>query len=278
MKQPLISVIVPVYKVEPYLERCVKSIINQTYKNLEIILVNDGSPDRCGEMCDEFARQDSRISVIHKENGGLSSARNAGLDVMKGEYVGFVDSDDWIEPEMYMTLYELSIKYNVQAVACGFSCDFKSGKKVYVNSEYPAKKDIEVFTKIEALRELIVAHKITNSFCDKLFNASVFKELRFTLKMINEDFEIMPKCLESIREIVFIPNPLYHYMMTDDSITRGAFKESRFNEIEISRRHLGFYKEKYPMLYKYALAKHVEISLKIIYDSSKSKEFSQKRK
>ena len=97
MSKPLITVIVPVYKVEKYLEKCVKSILNQTYENLEIILVDDGSPDNCGNMCDELAKQDSRIRVIHKSNGGLSSARNAGLDVMTGEYVGFVDSDDYID-------------------------------------------------------------------------------------------------------------------------------------------------------------------------------------
>ena len=97
---PLISVIVPVYKVEPYLERCVRSILCQTYQNLEIILVDDGSPDRCGEMCDAFAKEDARIRVLHKENGGLSDARNAGLDAMRGELVGFVDGDDWIADNM----------------------------------------------------------------------------------------------------------------------------------------------------------------------------------
>ena len=102
--EPLISVIVPVYKVEQYLDECVQSIRNQTYTNLEIILVDDGSPDRCPEMCDEYARQDSRIKVIHKPNGGLSSARNAGLDIATGEYVGFVDSDDIVKPNMYETL------------------------------------------------------------------------------------------------------------------------------------------------------------------------------
>ena len=103
--EPLISVIVPVYKVEQYLDECVQSIINQTYKNLEIILVDDGSPDRCPEMCDEYARQDSRIKVIHKPNGGLSSARNAGIDIARGEYIGFVDSDDYIAHDMYEKLY-----------------------------------------------------------------------------------------------------------------------------------------------------------------------------
>ena len=133
MNNPLISVIVPVYKAEAYLEKSVKSIINQTYKNLEIILVDDGSPDRCGEMCDEFAKKDSRIRVIHKANGGQSSARNAALDIMAGDYVGFVDSDDWIEPNMYEHLYNLILKNNAQISVCGLQCDYDDGKIVYFN-------------------------------------------------------------------------------------------------------------------------------------------------
>lgn len=111
MNQPeLISIIVPVYKVEKYLDKCVESIVEQTYKNLEIILVDDGSPDNCSAMCDEWAQKDSRIKVIHKENGGLSSARNAGLDACTGDYIGFVDSDDWIEPDMYEYLLNIGMK------------------------------------------------------------------------------------------------------------------------------------------------------------------------
>ena len=113
---PLISVIVPVYKVEEYLARCVDSILGQTYRNLEILLVDDGSPDRCGVMCDEYASRDSRIRVIHKENGGLSSARNAAIDVARGEYIGFVDSDDWIEPETYEALLDMALTEQVKLV------------------------------------------------------------------------------------------------------------------------------------------------------------------
>ena len=112
MQSPLISVIIPVYKAEKHFRKCMDCIINQTYKNLEIILVDDGSPDKCGQMFDEFAKQDSRIRVIHKENGGQSSARNAALDIMTGDYVGFVDSDDWIETDMYQHLYNLILDYN----------------------------------------------------------------------------------------------------------------------------------------------------------------------
>ncbi|MBQ4243839.1 MAG: glycosyltransferase, partial [Clostridia bacterium] len=119
----LISVIVPVYKTEKYLDRCVNSIVNQTYKNLEIILVDDGSPDRCPELCDRWAEKDNRIKVIHQENGGMSAARNAGLRIAKGDYIGFVDSDDWIDNDMYEYLYILLI--NNQADYSTINYDIK---------------------------------------------------------------------------------------------------------------------------------------------------------
>ena len=123
-----ISIIVPVYKVEKYLDKCVRSIVEQTYKNLEIILVDDGSPDNCPAMCDEWARKDSRIAVIHKENGGVSSARNAGLAACTGDYVGFVDYDDWIEPDMYEYLLDISMKSNADVSRCAFVIELENPK------------------------------------------------------------------------------------------------------------------------------------------------------
>ena len=120
MSQALISVIIPVYKVEKYLDRCLESIVNQTYKNLEIILIDDGSPDNCPAICDEYAQKDSRIKVIHKANGGVSSARNKGIDVATGDYIGFVDSDDWIEPDMYETLIKNAEQYNSDISRCSY--------------------------------------------------------------------------------------------------------------------------------------------------------------
>ena len=119
MNNLLISIIVPIYNVEKYLVKSVNSIINQTYKNLEIILVNDGSTDTCGDICEKFKNIDRRIIVIHKKNGGLSDARNAGLQVAKGDYIGFVDSDDWIEKNMYQELLNISLKENSDIVSCG---------------------------------------------------------------------------------------------------------------------------------------------------------------
>lgn len=277
MNNPLISVIVPVYKAEAYLEKSVKSIINQTYKNLEIILVDDGSPDRCGEMCDEFAKKDSRIRVIHKANGGQSSARNAALDIMAGDYVGFVDSDDWIEPNMYEHLYNLILKNNAQISVCGLQCDYDDGKIVYFNDQYPVHKGIEIFSKIDALRELTIAKKITNSPCDKLFSRYIFEDIRMREGTVYEDFEIMPSCMEKAEIIVYDPLPLYHYIMTEESTTRGAIQRKRFIEAEVSRNIIEQYKSNYPDLYYYVLARHIEICLNIIQASADLEEFKKNR-
>ncbi len=278
MENPLITVIVPVYKVEDYLERCVDSIVNQTYKNLEIILVDDGSPDRCGEMCEEIAKTDSRIKVIHKENGGLSSARNAGLDIMTGDYVGFVDSDDWIEKDMYSELYKLIKHYDTKIAVGGIQCDYTSGKVIYFNPLYPDERDVKVFARVDALRELIFAKKISNSVCDKLFDKSVFCSRRFTEGIVNEDFDLMPSLIDSVESVVYNPCPYYHYMMTDESITRGEFKERRFILAEISRKNLLFYKEKYPELTLIAEAKHIELCIDLIYYAAKGCKKHTKRK
>lgn len=134
--QPKISVIVPVYKVENFLDRCVESIVGQTYENLEIILVDDGSPDNCPAMCDKWAEKDGRIKVIHKENGGVSSARNAALDIVSGDYICFVDSDDWIDPGMYEFLYKNSQKYDADISCCGIFDDYDDGTRIMEGSYY----------------------------------------------------------------------------------------------------------------------------------------------
>ena len=134
--EPLISVIVPVYKVEQYLDRCVQSIVDQTYKNLEIILVDDGSPDNCPAMCDAWAEKDDRVQVIHKENGGVSSARNVGLDAVTGSYIAFVDADDWIESDMLEFLLHNIIEFKADISGCTFSKDFSGNETSYVNLNF----------------------------------------------------------------------------------------------------------------------------------------------
>lgn len=277
MSNPLISVIVPVYKVEPYLERCVNSIRNQTYTNLEIILVDDGSPDRCGEMCDALAKEDSRVRVFHKENGGQSSARNLGLDNMTGEYVGFVDSDDWIEPDMYQHLYDLLVEYRAQVSCCGTQKDFPNGQKSYFNPYYPKETGIRAYNRKEALCEMLQNVRITYSPCDKLYHKDVFVGLRMTEGQIYEDMEILPKWVERANTVVYDPVPKYHYIMTETSTIRGIYNLRRMRESDIALAKAEDYKIRYPELYDEAMARYIAICLSVIHLSRGIDECAQRR-
>lgn len=278
MSSPLISVIVPVYKVEPYLKRCVDSIRNQTYSNLEILLIDDGSPDRCGEMCDAFAKEDSRIRVFHKENGGQSSARNVGLDNMNGEYVAFVDSDDWIEPDMYQHLYGVLVRHNAQISCCGIQRDYPDGKFKYFNTNYPQESQICVYKKVEALRESLINMRITYSPCDKLYHKDVLENLRMTEGKIYEDMEILPQWIERADTIVYDPMPKYHYYMTPESTLRGRFNVRRFAEADIAKAKMEDYRIRYPELYDEAMGRYIAVCLSLIHDSCGVADCNQKRK
>jgi len=278
MAEPKISVIVPVYKAEQYLEQCVKSIREQTYQNLEIILVDDGSPDRCGQMCDAFAAEDPRIRVIHKENGGQSAARNAALDVVTGDYIGFVDADDWIEPHMYETLYRLLVKHGAQISACGARLIFEDGSTSYLNTDYPADSSIRVFSTMEAMENVIRNKQLTNSLWDKLYQRNIFDGLRLSEGKIYEDMELMPKCLEKAETVVYDPIPLYQYRQTACSTIRGEFTPARFAEADVALKIAEDYKVRYPALYPRAFAYYISVSLTIIHRSRKAPACKQLRK
>lgn len=214
MQNPLVSIIVPIYKVEPYLRRCLDSIVNQTYTNLEVILVDDGSPDGCPRICDDYAAKDNRIVVIHKENGGLSDARNAGLDICKGEYVSFVDSDDWIDNRYIEVLLEGITKSSAD-IAIGEikrTNTFEQPLSFEANSfiTYSPTETIKrMFTKTEA--SFIAAW-------GKLFKASIFGGLRFPLSKIHEDEYINYIWYSKSNKIVYTNLILYYYFLRSDSI------------------------------------------------------------
>lgn len=212
----LISVIVPVYDVDKWLDECVESIVNQTHKNLEIILVDDGSPDRCPQICDEWAKRDSRIRVIHKENGGLSTARNAGLDICTGDYIGFVDSDDFIESNMYEILYREIKEKNVDAVRYAM-CRYREGNIYHVQHI-----DKEKYYNRENLLDCYFYHKedICGGVCDKLFCADLFSDVRFPEGVNSEDYYVNVKLYSKINKMYYNNNPLYYYRLRDESITR----------------------------------------------------------
>lgn len=251
---PLISVIVPVYKVEEYLARCVDSILGQTYRNLEILLVDDGSPDRCGAICDEYAARDSRIRVIHKENGGLSSARNAAIDVARGEYIGFVDSDDWIEPETYEALLEMALQENVK-LACGgrFDVSSKTGEKT--PGLCPPKR--EVISGEELCGRIFTWDNVDSAAWDKLYHRSLFREIRYPLGKICEDIPTTYRIALDAGRVGMLNRPVYNYFHRPGSITAAGFTPKNLHACQHSRSVLEDIRKNHPALEKQAMYLHV---------------------
>lgn len=236
MNQSLISVIVPIYKVELYLQRCLNSIVNQTYTNLEIILVDDGSPDGCPQICDEYASNDKRIVVIHKENGGLSDARNAGLDVCKGEYVSFVDSDDWIATSFIESLIREINNHNADIGVANF-IRTTSLSSVRINPNY--SRNIEELDSLQSVKKLWTDDYVTFvTAWGKLYKASLFSDIRFPKGKIHEDECTTYKLLYRASKTVFLNTPLYFYFQRNDSIMAKASSDSlRILDAMVDRYH-----------------------------------------
>ena len=220
----MISVIVPVYNTKEYLERCVNSLLMQTYQDMEIILVDDGSTDGSGEICDRFAEREERIRAFHKENGGSSSARNLGIDNAKGDYIGFVDSDDYVDADMYERLYGAVCGYHVNAAQIGRDETDADGN-ILPDICVPPERD-ECINPERFMEELLM-HRGDCSFCTKLIRREMFfKEYRFPLGVLNEDFHLLIQMLGRIGPIVSLPGHAYHVFYRLGSNSR---KESREN-------------------------------------------------
>ena len=243
----LISVIVPAYNVKPYLERCVNSIINQSYPNLEIILVDDGSTDSTGVLCDQIAREDSRIVVLHKENGGLSDARNAGLDICTGDFISFIDSDDYIEPDMYECMMEEMKDESVSLVAAGFIVT-EADERIRILGAERRKK----LTKENAFMNLFEKEEMFPSSVNKLYRRYLFEKLRFRKGIINEDTEIIPKLLHICDNIVILDKALYHYVLRKGSITQSEFAIADYESIAVYSTAVNVCKSNYQELLPYA--------------------------
>ncbi|MBQ4244859.1 MAG: glycosyltransferase, partial [Clostridia bacterium] len=233
----LISVIVPVYNVEKYLDTCVESIVSQTYDNLEIILVDDGSTDSCPRICDEWALKDPRVKVIHKENGGLSSARNAGMEIAKGEYIGFVDSDDVISPFMFETLYYALIEARADVAQCGFIKFNDYSELLFPVAE--EKTETKVFNNHDAVESLLTGGPVSVECCTKLINATLAKSVLFETGRINEDVLWTYRILAKAECVVTVDNALYGYFQRPGSIMNDSYTEKRFDAINaLSQRAL----------------------------------------
>ena len=220
--EKLLSVIIPVYNVEEYLVKCVDSILNQTYRALEVILVNDGSRDASGRICDELAAKDSRIKVIHQENGGLSKARNAGIEAAVGEYITFVDSDDWLEADGYEHLMGLMEKYRVKLV-CGGNFDVDGGTGEKTLGLTPAKE--EVITSEEMVTRMFLWQGCDSSACDKIYHRSLLETFRYPEGRVCEDVAVTYKIVLSTDRAAMSDRPFYNYYHRPGSITISTAAE-----------------------------------------------------
>lgn len=246
---PLISVIVPVYNIMDYLPRCVQSLKQQSYENLEILLVDDGSTDGTGRLCDELAAGDGRIRALHKENGGTSSARNLGIEEAKGEFLGFVDSDDYIEPDMYARLCETIRGKEDWLVQVGRDEVDEQGGQLPGICEIPEEE--QSFAAVDFLRELLL-HRGDCSFCTKLVPRRLLGEDRFPEKELNEDFHLMIRLLQRTRGVVSLPVCGYHVFYRLGSNTRRK-QENDFSRVFADNVNnadmvLGLVEKRYPEL------------------------------
>lgn len=245
---PLVSVIVPVYKVEKHLKNCIDSILGQTYKNLQIILVDDGSPDSCGAICDDYANLDKRIKVMHQANQGLACARNTGLKIAQGEWIAWVDSDDWVESDFIEDMVSAALSNNADIVISGHYEEYKN------RSEYcGVHKKIILDTK-QAILMLLEDEVIKNYMWDKLWRSELFSEVRFPVGRAYEDKRVCYTLIIKAQKIICIPKAYYHYTNRSDSITNSDNIKNQLDCLLVTLERRSYLLQRYPE-YKFLLEK-----------------------
>lgn len=243
MENPLISIIIPVYKTEKYLDRCVESVVNQTYKNLEIILVDDGSPDNCPTMCDAWAEKDGRIKVIHKDNDGLSNARNSGIEICTGDYVMFTDSDDYIEPDMVEFLLNLAIENDADVSRCGYYQN-RDGQETTEFSDFSVK----IYDKDKAIIDLAVSG-FGGTAWNKLYKRDIIKSHIYDkADGCSEDIMHNFRVYKDVERIAICDVPKYHYVIRENSITKNVFSYGAFDIIRAKQTILDYAQDNKKML------------------------------
>lgn len=238
----LISVVVPIFNVEKFLNRCVNSILNQTYKNLQVILVDDGSTDSSGKICDTF-KSDRRVEVIHKNNGGLSSARNAALPHIKGKYVTFIDSDDWVDLDFIQILYSNAVKYNSEISAGGYYIALDNGK---ATSYFGKDNSCEIMDSEEALGSFLLHDGMGVTVWGKLYKTTLWNNVRCPEGKLHEDQYTTYKLLDLANAIVFDKRPLYYYYQRSNSIGHAMFNVHSYDLYKGIREEYKFISKKYP--------------------------------
>lgn len=266
-KEALISVIIPIYNAELYLNRCIESVLQQSYTNLEIILVNDGSLDRSGEICDSYLEIDKRIKVIHQKNGGPALARNTGLRAAKGEYIGFIDSDDYIARDMYEIL--LTYMYDdVDITCCGRICMFSKNGRREICYLSVAKK----YTREEALSEVLLIRKISSSVCTKLFRRELFENLLFPVGRGSEDVPVVYNLTKKARNVIHVGKAKYFNCYREDSRSNKEFYLRKVDYVLFKRDICTDIKKRYPQLAMQAEAGYIQAAIYIIENIQKSRD------
>lgn len=261
-----ISIIVPIYNVEVFFRRCINSLLKQTYKNLEIILIDDESPDNCGKIADAYAKMDDRIKVIHQKNAGVCAARNVGLEIATGDYIGFVDPDDWVTPDMFEYLYTNAKKYDSAITCCRYYRVIPK-KKIYSNSD----GKLYIYNTEEAITELVSRFTIRSIFWNKLFKKEIFDKLRFPEGMIYEGTYLVHKLFELTDKIIFLPDAKYYYYKYNESYVNTVTVK---NQCDFVYAHLSRYNdlyEKFPKIKKVLLENVVKNALKLVNVCSERK-------
>lgn len=267
----MISIIVPVYKVEKYLPKCVESLMNQTFKDIEIILVDDGSPDRCPQICDEYAAKDGRIVVIHQPNNGVSAARNAGLDVAKGEMIGFVDPDDWVSPDMYEDMLNAMNRFDAELVVCGYDYYFENGE-VDEKRKYMVKNN-ELISQKELLKRFAdMPPTVRHGVWNKLFRSEIVRSMRFMVGLhSSEDVYFLNEYSLRIKNAVVVHKPHYKNLVRSGSATHGGLSiDSLADSFKAHDRMYNTAISLFPDLKNHCLAFLLDVCL-LKFDEAKKK-------
>ena len=246
-QEDLISIIIPVYNTDKYLKKCIDSIISQTYKNIEIILVNDGSTDNSKKICEEYVKKDKRIKLLNKENGGQGSAKNTGIQHATGKYIGFVDSDDYIDEDMYEVLYNLCIKNHADISMIAFNkvIDGKIVKTIDFNEK------TMVLDRFNAMKELLLDYEIKSYNWNKLYKKELFEETKFSEDLKYEDIEINAKLFTKINKLVYKKIPKYYYVQRNNSTVNCKSYNNLKDYVTVTKRRYEFLKDRYEEMEKY---------------------------
>ncbi|MGN1277739.1 MAG: glycosyltransferase family 2 protein [Floccifex sp.] len=261
--KPLISIVIPIYKVENYIRRCVDSVIGQSYKEIEVWLVDDGSPDECGKICDMYAATDDRIHVIHKCNGGLSDARNAAIPKCSGEYITFVDSDDWISIYYIENLVKAIIKNDSDLAISWF-------ENIFDNSNIKNRPNNTLIgytciNSMECLEKMLYQDGVETSAWGKLYKAEIIKDLRYPVNKIYEDIPVTYECIKRAHNIALICNVDYYYFQRKDSIQNDLFSEKKLDGIVHCKSLMESVKNDFPELFKAACCRYFSVTCNILF-------------